>query len=45
MVRQRAGILETEEPARARIRLRTAVADFVPNEDDRDWIEPRLAGC
>ena len=44
MVRQRAGILETEEPARARIRLRTAVADFVPGEDDRDWIEPRLAG-
>jgi class 3 adenylate cyclase/tetratricopeptide (TPR) repeat protein len=44
MVRQRAGILETEQPARARIRLRTAVADFVPRQDDRDWIEPRLAG-
>ena len=44
MVRQRAGILETEEPARARIRLRTTVADFVPSEEDRDWIEPRLAG-
>jgi class 3 adenylate cyclase len=44
MVRQRAGILETEEPARARIRLSTAVADFVPDEDDRQWIEPRLAG-
>ena len=43
MVRQRAGILETEEPARARIRLRTTVADFVPSEEDRDWIEPRLA--
>jgi len=44
MVRQRAGILETEEPARARIRLRTTVAEFVPDEEDRDWIEPRLAG-
>ncbi|MFQ5966703.1 MAG: AAA family ATPase [Acidimicrobiia bacterium] len=44
MVRQRAGILETEEPARAMIRLRTTVADFVPSEDDRQWIEPKLAG-
>jgi class 3 adenylate cyclase/tetratricopeptide (TPR) repeat protein len=44
MVRQRAGIVEGEEPARARTRLRTAVADFVPTEEDRDWIEPRLAG-
>ncbi len=44
MVRQRAGIVEGEEPARARTRLRTMVADFVPTEEDRDWIEPRLAG-
>jgi len=44
MVRQRAGILEGEEPARARTRLRTVVAEFVPAEDDREWIEPRLAG-
>ena len=44
MVRQRAGILEGEETARARTRLRTVVADFVPTEDDREWIEPRLAG-
>ena len=44
MIRQRAGILESEEPARARIRLRTTVAEFVPAEEDRDWIEPRLAG-
>ncbi|MGI9648669.1 MAG: AAA family ATPase [Acidimicrobiia bacterium] len=44
MVRQRAGILEGEETARARTRLRTVVADFVPTEEDRDWIEPRLAG-
>jgi len=44
MVRQRAGIVEGEEPARARTRLRTVVADFVPTEEDREWIEPRLAG-
>ncbi|MBT8164203.1 MAG: AAA family ATPase [Acidimicrobiia bacterium] len=44
MVRQRAGIVEGEKPARARTRLRTIVADFVPTEDDREWIEPRLAG-
>jgi class 3 adenylate cyclase/tetratricopeptide (TPR) repeat protein len=44
MVRQRAGIIEGEEPARARTRLRTVVADFVPTEEDRAWIEPRLAG-
>ncbi|MEE8407405.1 MAG: adenylate/guanylate cyclase domain-containing protein, partial [Acidimicrobiia bacterium] len=44
MVRQRAGILETEEPARAMIRLRATVADFVSSDDNRQWIEPKLAG-
>ncbi|NNC92412.1 MAG: AAA family ATPase [Acidimicrobiia bacterium] len=44
MVRQRAGIVEGEEPARARTRLRTIAAEFVPTEEDREWIEPRLAG-
>ncbi len=44
MVRQRAGIVEGEEPRRARTRLRTVVADFVPTEEDRERIEPRLAG-
>src|SRR5690554_7642074 len=44
MVRQRAGIGELEDQEKARIRLRTAVTEYVPNADERRWIEPRLAG-
>jgi len=44
MVRRRAGIVEGEDAARSRTRLRTTIAEFVPAEDDRQWIEPRLAG-
>ncbi len=44
MVRRRAGIAEGEDPARARTRLRTCVAEFVLSEEDRRWIEPRLEG-
>jgi class 3 adenylate cyclase/tetratricopeptide (TPR) repeat protein len=44
MVRRRAGIAEGEDTARARTRLRTCVAEFVPGEEDRRWIEPRLEG-
>ena len=44
MIRRRAGIVENEDPARARTRLRTCVAEFVPSDDDRRWIEPRLEG-
>ncbi|MDF1597575.1 MAG: adenylate/guanylate cyclase domain-containing protein [Acidimicrobiia bacterium] len=44
MVRRRAGIIEGEDAARARTRLRTCVAEFVPSEEDRRWIEPRLEG-
>jgi predicted ATPase len=43
MIRQRAGISEGEDPAKARMKLRTMVADFAPSEDDQRWIEPRLA--
>ena len=43
MIRQRAGILETEDAAKARLKLRTMVADFAPDEEDQRWIEPRLA--
>ena len=43
MIRQRAGILEREEPAKSRVRLRTMVSDFAPSEEDQRWIEPRLA--
>lgn len=43
MVRQRAGIAETEDPLRSRTKLRTAVAEYVPSRVDQEWIEPRLA--
>ena len=43
MIRQRAGILETEDSAKARLKLRTMVAEFAPDEEDQRWIEPRLA--
>jgi len=44
MVRRRAGIAETDEPLKARTKLRTAVSEYVPNPDEQRWIEPRLAG-
>ena len=43
MVRQRAGIADTDDPLRSRTRLRTAVAEYVPSPADQEWIEPRLA--
>ena len=43
MIRQRAGITEGEDPAKARIKLRTTVAQHTENEQDQSWIEPRLA--
>ena len=43
MVRQRAGIVEGEESTKSRMKLRTMVADYAPDEDDQRWIEPRLA--
>ncbi len=44
MIRQRAGIAEDEESSRARTRLRTCLAEFVPDDQDRQWIEGWLAG-
>jgi class 3 adenylate cyclase len=44
MVRARCGIAETDDPHKARTKLRTAIAEYVDEADDRDWIEPRLAG-
>ncbi|MGI9667168.1 MAG: AAA family ATPase [Acidimicrobiia bacterium] len=43
MIRQRAGILEGEDPTKSRMKLRTAVAEYAPDEDEQRWIEPRLA--
>ena len=44
MVRSRANIAETDEPLKARTKLRTVVAEFVPDPEEQQWIEPRLAG-
>ena len=44
MVRFRAGIAETDEPLKARTKLRTSVAENVPDLEEQQWIEPRLAG-
>lgn len=44
MVRRRCGIKERDDPARERTRLRTTVAEYVAKDDDRVFIEPRLAG-
>ena len=44
MIRSRAGIAETDDQAKSRMKLRTTVAEYVPSEDDRQWLEPRLAG-
>jgi class 3 adenylate cyclase/tetratricopeptide (TPR) repeat protein len=43
MVRARSGILEEEEPASARQKLRAAVEQHVPDERERRLVEPRLA--
>jgi class 3 adenylate cyclase/tetratricopeptide (TPR) repeat protein len=43
MVRARAGITESEEPASVRTKLAESVATFVTDETERRWIEPRLA--
>jgi class 3 adenylate cyclase/tetratricopeptide (TPR) repeat protein len=43
MIRSRAGISEGEAPDSARAKLRAAVDQHVADEDERAWVEPRLA--
>ncbi|HET7677911.1 MAG TPA: adenylate/guanylate cyclase domain-containing protein [Candidatus Limnocylindrales bacterium] len=43
MVRRRAGIAETDDEATSREKLAAATRQFVPEGDERTWIEPRLA--
>lgn len=43
MVRMRAGILEAEDPEAAVTKLRDCLERFVPEIDERLWMEPRLA--
>jgi len=39
----RAGIAETDAPGVSRSKLAASVAQHVPEEDERHWLEPRLA--
>jgi predicted ATPase len=43
MVRSRARILDTDDPATARAALARTVEQYVPDVAERRWIEPRLA--
>jgi class 3 adenylate cyclase/tetratricopeptide (TPR) repeat protein len=43
MARERFHIAEGEDAQTAREKLSTALADFVPDDEERQWIEPRLA--
>ena len=43
MVRERAGIAEGEDPRSTRSKLSATLADYVADQDDRRWMEPRLA--
>jgi class 3 adenylate cyclase/tetratricopeptide (TPR) repeat protein len=43
MVRMRAEIAEGEEPRSAAAKLRAALDQHVPDPDERQWLEPRLA--
>src|ERR1700722_16279752 len=43
MVRMRAGILEVEDAATSLAKLQACLTDFVPDEEERQWILPHLA--
>jgi tetratricopeptide (TPR) repeat protein len=43
MVRMRARINESEDAASSRSKLVASVAEFVPDPEERRWVEPRLA--
>jgi len=42
MIRRRAGLSEGDDEAVTRERIRSTVAEYVPAEDDRRWVEPAL---
>ena len=44
MVRERAGIAESESSDEARAKLGTTLDEWVTDPEERRWIEPRLAG-
>jgi class 3 adenylate cyclase/tetratricopeptide (TPR) repeat protein len=42
MVRKRAGLLESDDEATTRTRIHETVDAWVPDQKDRDWVEPAL---
>jgi class 3 adenylate cyclase/predicted ATPase len=44
MIRERAGIAETDEPETARRKLAATMAEWLTDAEERRWVEPRLAG-
>ncbi len=44
MVRERAGIAETDAPDAARAKLAACLAEWLTDAEERRWVEPRLAG-
>ncbi len=42
MVRRRAGLAEDDDEATTRERIRATVAEYVPGDEDRRWVEPAL---
>ena len=42
MVRRRAGLAEDDDEATTRERIRATVAEYVPVDEDRRWVEPAL---
>ena len=43
MVRMRTGIVENESPDTARQKLRRSVEEFIHDDEERAWVEPRVA--
>ncbi len=43
MVRMRAGIAETDDPIESRRKLSETLAQYLRDEEERRWVEPRLA--
>jgi class 3 adenylate cyclase/tetratricopeptide (TPR) repeat protein len=43
MVRMRARITEAEDPASALAKLQACLIEFIPDAEERRWVEPRLA--
>lgn len=44
MVRDRAGIAETDDAEVSRAKLQSALSSYCPDPEERQWILPRLAG-